>query len=383
MGFIIFLSVFLSLYGGLHFYGLIKVRQALALGPGATVSLSLFMAIMIVAPVMVRLLEREGFESGARFSAFVGYTWMGLLFLFVSVSFAFDIYRLMLYLCRWILQSDLAGITLSHGQSFTISLILTIIISVYGVFEAMWIRTDHVTLKTSKIPQAIGKLTIAQISDIHLGLIVGEKRLKKILSKVKAANPDILISTGDLVDGQMDDISRLATLFREIPARFGKFAVTGNHEFYAGLDRTLNFTEKAGFTILRGEGIRLNGWLNIAGVDDMAGRSSGLAKEISEKALLANLPRENFTLLLKHRPLLDKDALGLFDLQISGHTHKGQIFPFSLITLLVYPKHAGLLKLDTDSHLYVSRGSGTWGPPIRFLSPPEVTLIELVHENRQ
>ena len=287
MNFIIFLSVFLSLYGGLHFYGLIKVRQALALGPGATVSLSLFMAIMIVAPIMVRLLEREGFESAARFSSYVGYTWMGLLFLFVSVSFAVDVYRILLTVCRWILQSDLAFITLSHRQAFTLSLVLTIFIGVYGVFEATWIRTEHVTIKTSKIPQAIGRLTIAQISDIHLGLIVGEKRLKRILSKVTAANPEILISTGDLVDGQMDDISSLTSMFREIPTKYGKFAITGNHEFYAGIDRTLKFTEAAGFTILREEAIRLNGWLNIAGVDDAAGRSYGLPKDISEKKLLS------------------------------------------------------------------------------------------------
>jgi predicted MPP superfamily phosphohydrolase len=105
-----------------------------------------------------------------------------------------------------------------------------------------------------------------------------------------------------------------------------------------------------------------------------------MKRNVSEKELLSKLPREQFALLLKHRPVIDENAIGLFDLQLSGHTHKGQIFPFSLITMLLYPTHAGLLRLEKNAWLYVNRGSGTWGPPIRFLSPPEVTLIELVHD---
>ncbi|MBW1995833.1 MAG: metallophosphoesterase, partial [Deltaproteobacteria bacterium] len=217
-----------------------------------------------------------------------------------------------------------------------------------------------------------------QISDVHIGLIVGENRLEKILDRVIAAEPDILISTGDLVDGQMDDVSTLTEMFRKIPAKMGKYAITGNHEFYAGLNRALKFTKNAGFTVLRGEALSINGFLNIAGVDDMAGNSYGLTRNISEKALLSALDRDKFTLFLKHRPLLEKDATGLYDLQLSGHVHKGQIFPFSLVTMLFYPEDAGMLALDNNAFLYVSRGCGTWGPPIRFLSPPEVTIIDLV-----
>jgi len=179
----------------------------------------------------------------------------------------------------------------------------------------------------------------------------------------------------------MDKLSGLAAMLQQTSAKYGKFAVTGNHEFYAGLNRALDFFQKAGFTILRGESLNVAGLLNIAGVDDYTGKRYGLYSGNSEKALLSKLPREKFTLLLKHRPVVDEDALGLFDLQLSGHTHKGQIFPFSLITYLYYPRHAGLLKLEKDSMLYVSRGSGTWGPPVRFLSAPEVTLFELVHTN--
>ena len=129
--------------------------------------------------------------------------------------------------------------------------------------------------------------------------------------------------------------------------------------------------------------MNVSGLVNIAGVDDHAERSQGLVREVSERELLSRLDREKFTILLKHRPSVDKDAIGLFDLQLSGHTHKGQIFPFSLITKLAFSADAGLFSLQKNSYLYVSRGAGTWGPPIRFLSPPEVTVIELVHSEKQ
>ncbi len=141
----------------------------------------------------------------------------------------------------------------------------------------------------------------------------------------------------------------------------------------------MHFTEKAGFRVLRGEALNIAGIITIAGVDDPTGKRDSLFRGTSERALLSGLPREKFTLLLKHMPVVDENAPGLFDLQLSGHTHKGQIFPFSLITRLFFQTYAGLVQLPNNSRLYVNRGSGTWGPPIRFLSPPEVTVIELVH----
>ena len=132
--------------------------------------------------------------------------------------------------------------------------------------------------------------------------------------------------------------------------------------------------------MLRGEALTLAGLISIAGVDDPAGGRFGLSKNVAEKTLLAKLPRETFTLLLKHRPTIDGESLGLFDLQLSGHTHRGQIFPFGLITRLVFPYHSGYYQLAKDSRLYASRGAGTWGPPIRFLAPPEVTVIDLIHK---
>lgn len=375
----LFLFTFLLIYGSVHLYAFLKAKAALEFSAATGVFLALFMLVMGLAPLIVRVVERAGLELSARVMAYIGYTWMGVLFLFFSYSLAADIYRFLIYLGRVIFSRELSGLGLSPRAAFLLPLALSLVTSLYGYFEARNIRTERWTLKSPKIPQEAGRLKIVQISDVHLGLIVREGRLKRILRQVNVENPDILVSTGDLVDGEVCRLNGLEDLLKEIKPRYGKFAVTGNHEFFAGFENAKCFTENAGFTLLRGEGITVQGILNIAGVDDPSGKRYGPAKDISEKALLSSLPQGKFTLFLKHRPLVDKDAKGLFDLQLSGHIHRGQIFPFSIITWLYYPVNSGRMNLTDSAFLYVSRGAGTWGPPIRFLSPPEIAVIELVH----
>ncbi|MEW6002847.1 MAG: metallophosphoesterase [Nitrospirota bacterium] len=374
---ILFLFTFFLLYGLFHLYAFLKTKAALALGTYASICLALVMIVMIFAPLIVRMSEKVGFDFFGRLMSYIGYTWMGVLFLFVSVSLVVDFYRLTTHLAEIILKRDLSNLAISSQYAFFIPILFSCLIAVYGYFEARSIRTERLIIKSNKIPQASG-IRIVQISDVHLGLIVREDRLKRILREVQKAEPDIMVSTGDLVDGQIDNLGGLAELLREIRPRYGKFAITGNHEFYAGISQALDFTKKSGFNILRGEGLNVAG-INIVGVDDPQGKTYDNFKDIPERELLSGFSRQDFTLFLKHRPLVDKGAIGLFDLQLSGHVHKGQIFPFSLITGLYYPIQAGFANLSNNSNLYVSRGSGTWGPPIRFLAPPEVTVIELVH----
>jgi predicted MPP superfamily phosphohydrolase len=174
----------------------------------------------------------------------------------------------------------------------------------------------------------------------------------------------------------MDDLQGINELFREIHPRYGKFAVAGNHEFHAGLDRAVPLLKGMGFRVLRNEAIEIAPFLWIAGIDDPVGKTLKFSKAEQNPRSVLRAPRTDFTLLLKHRPEVDKSSSDLFDLQLSGHAHGGQIFPFGFITRLRYLSD-GLHILSQSSSICVSRGSGTWGPPIRFLSPPEVIVIEL------
>lgn len=376
--FIVFILIYLSIYGGAHGYAYWKLKKGFALGWLNSWLLALLMVLMVAAPVATRIAERHGHELFSRVTAAVGYSWMGFVFLFITTCILFDGYRAVLWLIRQLGPWDLIACIPSYGFSCWVSVCLAAAIMFYGFFEARSIRLEHIQIPSHKIAQNVGSIRIAQISDVHLGILVGSDRLQRILQRVKQAKPDILVSTGDLVDGEMVHMERLAEMIRAVGTPYGKYAVTGNHEFYAGLEKSLQFTRDAGFRVLRGESVVLKNGVNIAGVDDPARpyRKSG---NDFEKALLSTLPRSGFTLYLKHQPVIDGSTLGLFDLQLSGHTHNGQIFPFSLATKLFYSMPSGLTELAKGSLLYVSRGSGTWGPPVRFLSPPEVTLIELTH----
>lgn len=375
----LFLLTFFFIYGSTHLYFFLKVKAAVSFGALGGGCLSLFLLCMLCAPILVRILEHEGMEMLARLTAYTGYSWMGFLFFFFTASLLIDLYHLLLNLAGYFSHRDFTPFSVSNRTALALPLAWGMIISCYGYFEARAIRTERITLTSEKIAPSAGKLTIVQISDLHLGLIVRKERLNSVLEKVRKAEPDILVSTGDLVDGQINGLTGLAELLREMRPRYGKFAVTGNHELYAGLSPSLAFMQSAGFRVLRGDMVSLSGILVIGGVDDpVISRSAGSAPE-EERLLLARFPKEAYTVFLKHRPAVAQGSQGRFDLQLSGHVHKGQLFPFNLITRLFYPVKAGINHLRGGGLLYVSRGTGTWGPPIRFLAPPEVTVIELSH----
>lgn len=375
----LFFTVFFLLYGLVHLYVFLKARHAYNLKVITGIPVAVFMLGMMFTPVIVRLTEKAGHEHFARFMAYTGYTWMAFLFLFLSISICIDFCRLCLYAAGRICRKNLSSVIHAYKYFFVVPLICSLAVVAYGYYEAGQIKTEKIVIKTPKIPENIGKLKIVQITDVHLGLIVQKGRLEPIITEIRKLNPDLLVSTGDLVDGQINQLNGLTEPLKEINPLYGKFAIMGNHEFYAGIETSVYFLKKAGFTVLRGKGVTVGGVINIGGVDDIAGRPYNYVA-IPEKELLSGFPKGLFTLLLKHRPVVDPAAIGLFDLQLSGHTHKGQIFPFRFVTKVFFPMYNGYFKLSETSHLYVSRGSGTWGPPVRFLTPPEITVIELVHE---
>jgi predicted MPP superfamily phosphohydrolase len=373
-----FLTIFV-VYGGMHAYAFFRARSAIAFGPGTGAALAVFMVVMTLAPFFVRLLERHDYELTARALSYIAYLWMAALFLYFCCSIVLDIVSLVVRVAGWLTHPELAGLLIPSKTVFLISTSLSLILCVYGYFEALNVRAEHLRIETTKLPAGTDRLTIVQISDVHLGMIVRCDRLVGILDVVKAAKPDIFVSTGDLVDAQINHLSGLRELLQEIKPRYGKFAITGNHEYYAGLEQAMAFTEEAGFTLLRGKAVN-TGVITIAGVDDPTGVQMHIEGPEQETELLSGLPKNQFTILLKHRPVVNQNGPRLFDLQLSGHTHKGQIFPFTYISEIAYPLNAGRFDLANGEILYVNRGSGTWGPPIRFLSPPEVTIIELIRK---
>ncbi len=368
---IIVLLIFLCLYGGLNFYAFFRAINIFHFSGATDVIIIILLFFMILAPIIIRFTEKLHLETLARSIAYFGYLWMAFVFLFFFVNITFDTARYVFYFFCQTGEN-----VLLKNIFFGLSVSLSFIFVVYGFFDAQRIRVKRLEIYTDKLLPNNGKIRIVQISDVHIGLIIRDKRLKVILDRVKDEKPDILVSTGDLLDGELSNVMPESKQLAEIKPMYGKYAVLGNHEYYAGIKKALEFTKNAGFEILRDENRRVAG-INIIGLDDITGRKLGLIQNSTHLSeLLPATQSKSFIILLKHQPDIHENMD--FNLQLSGHTHDGQIFPFMLLTRLFFPKNYGFYKLGENKSVYVSSGAGTWGPPVRFFASPEITVIDLI-----
>jgi len=368
---IIFLLIFICLYGGINFYAFSRAKKNLHLSGKVQTIVIVLLVLMVLAPVIIHLVENHQLETLARSIAYIGYLWMAFVFLFFFLDIALNLLR---HICKFFYKR--AGSGSVKNAVFGLSVLLTVAFVVNGFFDAQRVRVKKMEIHTEQSLLNNGKIRIVQISDVHIGLIVRDKRLQKIIDCVKEVNPDILVSTGDLLDGELDNVMPQARQLAQIRTQYGKYAVTGNHEYYAGIGHSLEFTKNAGFEILRDETRQVAG-INIIGIDDVTGRKLGIIRDNHLLAHLSPAIQSNgFILLLKHQPFVNNNEN--FNLQLSGHTHCGQIFPFTLITRLYFSKNCGYYQLGKNKLLYVTRGAGTWGPPVRILAQPEITIIDLI-----
>ncbi|MFZ5776176.1 MAG: metallophosphoesterase [Thermodesulfobacteriota bacterium] len=372
MRFLLLSLTYLALYGGLHAY---VAHRALRAFPRlrAEVVAAPF-AVLAVFPLAERLLERGNLWSAPLPLRQLAYGWMGFVFLVASLLLASD-------LLGW----GFSGLTRRRaGRTWArwrlgLALTLASFLAWQAWLTARQPMVKEVVISSPKVPASAGEVRIVQLADIHLGPMLDAERLERIIALATAARPDLLVATGDVVDGQLRHLNGFSGRFARIPASLGKFAILGNHEFYVGAAHSAEFLGSAGFTMLRGERRQPLGWLAVLGVDDTAADGNGQRQGVSEAVLLRETPPRVFTLLLKHRPRLSGAQGTVADLQLSGHTHGGQLFPFGLLVRLFFPLPTGLLALGDGKHLYTSLGAGTWGPAMRLLAPPEVTLIRLRH----
>lgn len=389
--FAIFFSLYMLIYGGMHVYVYFKLRSAIGRGWKWTFLFILVSAAMITGARVLWLFDFGDAHTLRKVLSCSGYMWMAFIFMTFACFVLIDLLRILLWGIDGMLSSRFGELLRSPAARAWIAVGAAVLICTYGWFEALSIRTVYKTVSTPHLPPGVERIRIAQLSDVHLGWIIQEERLTLMLDAVKAADPDILVITGDLVDGNMEEREAEVALFRGLDLPLGIYAVTGNHEYYAGVKQALAFKEHSGMKVLRNEAVEVGGII-LAGVDDRAARRFG-EEPLPESKVLEGLPLDRFVLLLKHQPTIDPDAVGLFDLQLSGHTHGGQIWPFYWATRMVYDYRKGLRAIvptgksgqahaapGKESRIYVSNGTGTWGPPIRFLAPPEVTVFDIVRK---
>ncbi|MFF5926243.1 metallophosphoesterase [Streptomyces hydrogenans] len=243
----------------------------------------------------------------------------------------------------------------------------------YGVLRGP--KVKRVTVPLAKLPRAAHGYRIAVVSDIHLGPILGRAHSQRIVDAINATQPDLIAVVGDLVDGTVENLGPAAEPLARLRARHGSFFVTGNHEYFSGADAWVDHVRELGMRPLRNERLEIPAGFDLAGVDDVAGESEGQGPDFARA--LGDRDRSRAAVLLAHQPVVIDDAVAHgVDLQLSGHTHGGQLWPGNLLAELANPTVAGLERYG-DTQLYVSRGAGAWGPPVRVGAPSDITVVQL------
>ncbi|MFF3130674.1 metallophosphoesterase [Streptomyces mirabilis] len=242
----------------------------------------------------------------------------------------------------------------------------------YGVLRGP--RVKRVTVPLAKLPRSAHGYRIAVVSDIHLGPTLGRDFCQRVVDTINSTQPDLIAVVGDLVDGSVKDLGPAAAPLARLRARHGSYFVTGNHEYYSGAAQWVREVRELGLHPLENARTEMAGF-DLAGVNDVAGESEGHGPDFGRA--LGDRDTARAVVLLAHQPVQIHDAVkhGV-DLQLSGHTHGGQLWPGNYLAELANPTVAGLERYG-DTQLYVSRGAGAWGPPTRVGAPSDITVVEL------
>ena len=327
------------------------------------VALPITLAILAVSFVAASLLAHRYFNPLVRVVYTLASVWLGLLnFFFLAACTSWIVYGAPL----------LFGVHLDKHAIAAVCFGLGLLAGIGAIVNAAWVRVVRVTLNLPNLPEAWRGHTAAVVSDLHLGHVRNTGFLRRIVRKLSRLHPDVLFIPGDLYDGTATDLARLSKPWAEFSAPLGAYFITGNHEQFSSPSKYLDAVRQSGIRVLENEKIILDG-LQIVGVHYHESNNVEKFRSILRQV---NLDRSVASILLVHNPHhLPVAAEAGVSLQLSGHTHRGQFFPFTAIVSRIYGKYAYGLNRFGDLAVYTSCGAGTWGPPMRLGSNPEIVLI--------
>jgi len=376
-----FFAVVISVLGLLHWYlwrRLVKDTGLRRLRRVATAVMAALPVLMLAAAaVSVRFPT-----PGRRWAATVMFVWLGASFYLLLVFGAHDLIRLGRWIGRRLRRAQPVDPErrrfLARAAAGTAGAVAAVASS-WGVRTAFEdAEVSEVAVRIPDLPPRVSGTTIVQLTDLHIGPALDGRFVSRLVERVHALKPDAIALTGDLVDGSVTHLrSALAPLGR-LRAPLGVFAVTGNHEYYSGADEWVRELRGHGIRVLRNQHARLDGGLDLVGVDDWSARRQGFSSGYDLGAALRGRDPEVPAILLAHQPRgVERAEKNGIALQLSGHTHGGQLWPFGALVALTQPFLVGLHRVG-NGHIFVSRGAGFWGPPMRVGVPPEIARIALV-----
>jgi uncharacterized protein len=358
------LGIVISILGSAHFYVWLRFVDAPDLpSPWRHLATA---AILVLAPTfpMAALGTRRLSRAQAAPFLWVAYTWFGFaVYLLVAAAAS---------------HLACALFSVSPRTAAEVAVIATVATVVYGLVHARHSIVRRVRIPLAKLPARADGYTIVQLTDIHIGATLREPFLRRVVDKVNALAPDLIVLTGDLVDGHVAELRTHVEPFRDLRARDGVFAVTGNHEYYWNADAWIAHLRTLGIRVLRNERVTIGTAFELVGVDDSTGAAMALDHgEDIPRAIEGHDPALPIVLLAHHPSSIHRAVDAGCDLQLSGHTHGGQLLPLGWLSRLFEPHVAGLARFGA-TWLYVSEGTGFWGPPLRVGTSSEIAAITLV-----
>jgi uncharacterized protein len=306
--------------------------------------------------------------------AWPGYVWIAVMFYLLVTLAILEVPRVVVRIAGRRAFSEDRRLLLGRSLAVTAG-VASVAATGIGMVQALGPpNLKRVPIRLTKLPASMDGFRIALVSDIHLGPLLGRSHTERIVRMINSTDADLVAVVGDLVDGSVAELGHAAEPLQDLRARHGSFFVTGNHEYFSGADQWIKEITSFGLTVLRNQRVEIDG-LDLAGVNDATGGGSGDPPDYAKA--LDGRDSARPAVLLAHQPVQAHEAArhGV-DLQLSGHTHGGQMVPFNLVVGLQQPIIAGLGTVD-GTQVYVTRGAGFWGPPVRFGAPPDISLVEL------
>ncbi len=377
--FLVFFSIVLIIYGLINTYIFTRFMQCLPSGWQGRMWAIIVFWVLVGSFVVARFLERAYPCNFTEVMTWIGSFWLGAMVYFVLVALFVDFVRLVNHFLPFFPQVFYADYQKTKLITLFITMGLVILTVTAGFINARNPRIKVLDLNIAKKIQGDKTLKIAMASDIHLGTLVGERGASRLVSMINGLHPDIILLAGDIVDEDLKPVIRrnLGETLKNLYAPLGVYAITGNHEYIGGADEAIAYLTAHKIKFLQDTLELIDNRFYLAGRDDRdKSRFTGKQRKPLAEILKGADPAFPI-LLMDHQPfqLFKPEELGV-DLQLSGHTHHGQMWPFNYITNAIYEVSRGYKKKG-NTHIYVSSGYGTWGPPIRIGNRPEVVSIRL------
>ncbi len=384
--FIIFFSIFLTVYGLGNFYVYIRGLQAIPRGSFLRYVYTVFFLLIAIAYIAGRFLERAAicrpsdvliwigsFHLALFLYLFLGFFFMDILFFFSRISGIF-------------FESITAHVLRTRQITAMLVAFFAIVMVIIGYINARIPKITEVEMQIPHTKNVTRNVNAVLVTDIHLGIIISNSRLEKLVSMINGLKPDIVFFAGDIVDEDIAPVieKNLGELLSSIKSTFGVFAVTGNHEYIGGADSAVKYLEAHGVRFLRDTAVLVDNLFYLAGREDKSAPNFGGKSRKTLNEILQGLDSSYPVVVMDHQPNFRKTPIPKNVAAIlSGHTHNGQLWPINHIVSKIFTVPYGYRQIGT-THLYVSSGYGTWGPPVRTVNRPEIVhlTMKFVPENR-